>query len=446
MLGRRKQIKVKGKKIPEGERINLPNNIVYRNVEGEHLFIAPHKPSWIVTGDIGSFMLLPLSEGKTIAQAVSFAVSGLGIGQTQARSEMEVLLQEIETQLFYESIQPEETPVKKKKGSLHLTLTRKCNLRCIHCYMDAGKPMDDELTTGEWKNVIERFTERFGESNITLSGGEPLLRDDFFDIAEYARSKGHSLFVLSNGIPIDSQETAVRLARLADDIQISVDGVSSETTDPIRGKGTFDKIITAIKFLKEAGAKLYLAFVLLPENITLLEKELVSFLTSLDYQGINIRIDDHVTDLGRAVDLAPEYFELSSRSRKRVRNILQQLWEKGWSKPPRIFLQRRLKNCGIGHGLAVDANGDIYPCSIPICKFGNFRTHDFQEVSGQISRLYAATIVEKMEKCSDCEVKFVCSGGCRIENFIKNGSYLIPACQDGIKQEILQRMVHLKGY
>lgn len=440
-----KGLKSNVKEIASSDRIDLPCSIVYHNVDGKHLFIAPHKPSWIVTNDVGAFMLLPLSDGETVEQALGFAMSNLGLDQALARSEMEVLLQEIEDKKFYESTQPEEVRVKKVEGALHMALTHGCNLHCTHCYLDAGKLMDDELTTEEWKSVVDKFTEVYGESIITLSGGEPLLRQDFFEIAEHAKSRGLSLFLMTNGTLINTQEVATRLARLMDKIQISVEGTSPETTDAIRGKGTFNRILTAIQFLKETDVKLYLAFVILPENLNALEKELAGFVTSLQYPGINIRIDDALTNLGRASEFPIEYFELSTSARKSINSILQQLWDAGWAKRPSITLNRRLKNCAIGHGLSVDANGDIYPCSMPICKYGNFRTHNFRELAEQISRLYMDTNVDNMEKCKDCELKYVCTGGCRIQNFIRNGSFLIPTCDNETKQRILRKMVDLRG-
>lgn len=434
------------KKIKFSDSIDLPSPLVYRYIDGHSLFIAPDKPTWIVTNDIGAFMILPLSEGQSIEQAINFTITGLGIEQSQAKFEMKQLLQEVETQQFYQGVQTKKDNDQNKKASIHLTLTRACNLRCIHCYINGGTPFNDELTNKEWKKVIHMLTEIYGQCEFTISGGEPMFRSDFFDIAEYVKSCGHSTLLMTNGTLINSSEIAERLVKVVDRIQISLDGTSPESTDRIRGKGSFNKIVSAIEFLKCVNAKLTLAFVLLPDNIDALANKLVDFVSSLNYPNINIRLDDSLTDLGRAKKLPQSYFDLSITIKKKyVKNILKQLWKKGWAEPPRFYLHRQIKNCGIGHGLAIDSNGDIYPCSLPICNYGNYRTHDLRKIANEINLLNESTSVDKIEKCQNCEVKYICSGGCRIMNKEKNGDFLIPYCENGLKEKVIQRMITLNG-
>jgi len=429
------------KLIPLTDQILLPPKICYHHIEDKHLFIAPGIPSWIVTNDVGAFMLAPLQEGYTIGEALGFSISELDMEREEALAEMKDLLEEIEAKKFYKNTKPRELNLEESTGSLHLFLTRKCNIRCIHCYMDGGDSMADELSLEEWKSVIDVFTELYGKSVITLSGGEPLCRNDFYDIVTYAKEKEQKIYLLTNGTLIQDKETAERIAKMVDHIQISLDGASKETVDRVRGKGVFDKVVAAIKLLKPYEMKIQLAFTILPENLKDLEKNLIPFIRSLDYPKITVNIDDSPSQLGRAVNFSKDAFLMPVKARKPLNVILTQLWAHGWSKKTTGTLNKRVYNCGIGNGFSVDANGDIYPCPMPICKSGNLRRDNLIDVAKKIFLLNEETSVEHMEKCGDCELKYICVGGCRLSNYQVNGDFLMPSCTQFNKDKLYHRMI-----
>ena len=76
-----------------------------------------------------------------------------------------------------------------KPSLISWNLTRMCNLRCPHCYLDAGRKAENELTTGECLELIDEM-KALGTEMLILTGGEPLLRKDIYDIAQYASSRG----------------------------------------------------------------------------------------------------------------------------------------------------------------------------------------------------------------------------------------------------------------
>jgi radical SAM protein with 4Fe4S-binding SPASM domain len=437
----KEQSKGMTKEIDLSSRIDLPLKISYHHVEGKHLFIAPHNPSWIVTNDIGAFMLSPLKEGHTIHDAINFSISRLEIPREDALTEMTDLLTEIENRSFYRDFPRRGLKPEDKLPSLQLFITRSCNLRCIHCYMDAGPPMDVELTLGEWKSVLDVFTDIYGKGWVTLSGGEPMFRDDFFEIAEYVKKKGHHLYVLTNGTFIENIETAKRIAQWVDDIQISLDGASPETTDRIRGKGVFDKVVKAIDLMKQVEMNIKLAFMIFPEIIKDLEENLVPLVLSFDYERISINIDDRPTQLGRASQFPPESFLSPIKYRASIDKIMREIWAKGWARRPTGILNHKLTTCGIGNGFTVDANGDVYPCPLPICKMGNLHRDDLVELIKKTTRLEEETNVERMKKCEDCDLKYICIGGCRILNYQRHGNFLTPSCDEASKEIILYRMI-----
>ncbi len=121
--------------------------------------------------------------------------------------------------------------------------TRLCNLRCKHCYENASPEADtsEELSTEEAKQFIDEFKETGGVA-IAFSGGEPLMRDDFFEVAEYAKNQDLFVSIASNGTLI-TKETAERLSKIIDYAEISLDGFE-ETHDKFRGvKGSWKKVM-----------------------------------------------------------------------------------------------------------------------------------------------------------------------------------------------------------
>lgn len=133
-------------------------------------------------------------------------------------------------------------------------VTRKCNLKCKHCYSEATEEAaPDELSTEETKRLLDEIVE-WGIKLLIFDGGEPLCRDDFFDIAKYASTKGLRVAIGSNGTLID-KDVAERLKSsgiMA--VQISIDGADAQTHDWFRGKeGSFNKALEGAKACKAAG-------------------------------------------------------------------------------------------------------------------------------------------------------------------------------------------------
>lgn len=132
-------------------------------------------------------------------------------------------------------------------------ITLKCNMRCIHCGSSAGTQRLKELPTNEWARVIKEFSE-LGCESITLLGGEPFIRQDWFEISKTVRDYNIDLTIISNGLLID-EKTISHLRKLDPyAIAISLDGGSPETHDEIRQvRGSFEKATKVISMLKDAN-------------------------------------------------------------------------------------------------------------------------------------------------------------------------------------------------
>lgn len=144
-----------------------------------------------------------------------------------------------------------EASRKGLRAPVNLTweITLLCNLACRHCLSDAGKAHAHELSTMECKALIDQLVQH-QVFQINVGGGEPFMRSDFFEIMEYANSKGIVACISTNGTLLDVP-TCQRLAAMEDVfLQVSLDGVDEKSNDDIRGKGTYKRALEGMAQLQ----------------------------------------------------------------------------------------------------------------------------------------------------------------------------------------------------
>ena len=133
-------------------------------------------------------------------------------------------------------------------------LTRNCNLNCVHCRAAASKgPHEGELALAECRQVLDQIA-AFSSPTIILTGGEPLMRDDIFDIIEYGNAKGLRLVMAINGTLL-TEEKAQRLKQGGiKRVSLSLDGKDAKTHDAFRGViGSFNSVMKAADILNATG-------------------------------------------------------------------------------------------------------------------------------------------------------------------------------------------------
>ncbi len=137
----------------------------------------------------------------------------------------------------------------------HLQLTRACNLRCKHCYVDImAKPAPDELSTAQVAGLFEELA-ALGSPVVVLAGGEPMLRHDFWSILDSVSRHGIDAWLCTNGTMIDD-EAARRLAQSSlRGISVSLDGPTDESHARLRGPRQFERTCDGIRRLVAAGAR-----------------------------------------------------------------------------------------------------------------------------------------------------------------------------------------------
>jgi radical SAM protein with 4Fe4S-binding SPASM domain len=277
-----------------------------------------------------------------------------------------------------------ESPAPSLRHML-IHVTKRCNLRCKHCYLSKEKS-DMKLET--FKLLIREF-DRAGGLKIMISGGEPLLNPHIWKMLDLASDYDFRRVLITNGTLID-QKTAEKLDKV-DEVQISIDGIDSN--DKIRGEGSFEKAIDAVKILVERGMTVTVATMVHSSNIDEFEdmdrlfREIGVKRWLIDYPSITGELQNNLellADVKRAAGIISKfsYGETGHKSHGEY-------------------------SCG-SHMCSSDTTGNISRCGFfePV---GNVR-EGLMKCWEKLNREYLWRLNEL--KCS-CSVLESCKGGCR---------------------------------
>jgi len=322
--------------------------------------------------------------------------------------------------------------------------TKQCNLHCKHCYQSSGsEKLPDELNTEEAKKVIDDFSDA-GVVAIAFSGGEPLLRNDFFEIAQYARDKDFYVSIATNATLI-TKEIAQRLEKTVHYVEISLDGFE-KTHDDFRGiPGVWKKTVKGIRNCVEVGLDTCVATTVTKWNLKEIPK-LLDFVEN-DLKA-NRMIFFNFVPTRRGKDIVNQDIEPKERW-ELLKFLYSKLIDKNckldvfstapqysvisaeYASGPAIAthftnkaamdaLQGRTKTltefiggCGCARlYAALEPNGDVYPCVFLPIKVGNIREDKIKDIWQKSEILNKMRNRDLFEGCKDCKYKHIC-GGCR---------------------------------
>ncbi|MDH3566663.1 MAG: 12,18-didecarboxysiroheme deacetylase [Desulfobacteraceae bacterium] len=335
-------------------------------------------------------------------------------------------------------------------------ITRRCNLKCVHCYAHAKNiPFDNELSTTEGKFLIDDLAE-FGVPVILFSGGEPLVRKDLPELADYAVKKGMRAVISTNGTLITPQT-----ARILKDIGLSYVGISldgmEEINDRFRGvKGAFRSALEGIENCKKAGIKVGLRFTINKSNADQIS-EIFKLLEEMDIPRACFY---HLVYAGRGSELVKEDLshEESRTAVDLILDLTKQLHDKGDLKEvltvdnhadgPYLYLRLLRENperarevlellkmnqgnsSGIGIG-CVSWDGEVYADQFwRHYSFGNVRNRPFSEIWTDTSDPLMKKLKEKKKyakgKCKTCRWLDICGGNFRVRSEAVTGDVWAP--------------------
>ncbi len=334
------------------------------------------------------------------------------------------------------------------KYNINWNITRKCNLRCKHCYYDAGAQLEDELSTEQSFALLDEIASVFGDkANVTLGGGEPLLRKDIFDLISYGSERGLRMMLASNGTLLN-EEVATRLKQSGlEEVIIAIDG-TQETHDAIRGGGVFEKAVKGARACKEAGLSLVIDPCIMKQN----EGETATILDISENLGARQCRFFHYVSMGRGkeempdgeldgVQYAENLMQLCEEQNKRrgleiCTTQASQYWvvlkrkeEEGLFVPD--FFYNETPGCRAAIGmLSIKPNGDVVPCPLLELKAGNVTAMSLREILN--SKVFVELKNREVKgRCAVCKFKNLC-GGCRVRAYLHTGDYLAedPLCSE----------------
>jgi mycofactocin biosynthetic radical S-adenosylmethionine protein MftC len=301
-------------------------------------------------------------------------------------------------------------------------LTYACNLSCTHCLSSSGRRDPRELTTAQAKAVIDEL-QRMQVFYVNIGGGEPTVRPDFFELLDYAVDHQVGVKFSTNGIKL-TPEVARRLAgNDYVDVQISLDGATAEVNDAIRGAGSYDTAVTAMRNLADAGVTNFkVSVVVTRHNVGQLD----AFKTLTDAMGAQLRLT-RLRPSGRGADVWDELHLLPGQQRglydwlvAHGENVLTgdsffHLAAFGEPLPG-------LNLCGAGRVVClIDPIGDVYACPFAIHDnflAGNVLTDGgFQQVWRESTLFAELRSPQTGGACSGCSHFDSCRGGCMAAKF-----------------------------
>lgn len=343
---------------------------------------------------------------------------------------------------------------KSEKSSPRLIaweITRNCNLSCVHCRASATKgPYLGELDTKACLNLLDQIAEN-GDPIIILTGGEPLLRSDIFEIAAYGTAKGLKMVMAPNGTLITSNFAKQMVDSGIKRISISLDGAEKASHDSFRGvDGAFDGAIRGVNLVKKAGIEFQINTTITKTNLDQIPKiqqlaiELGAVahhifllvptgrgkyivdqeITSEEYeQTLNWFYDQREkTSLQLKATCAPHYYRiLRQRAKQEGKSVTYKTHG----------LDAVTRGCLGGTGFCfISHTGIVQPCGFLHLNCGDITKTSFSDVWNNSDIFLSLRDFSQLKgKCGKCEFKGVC-GGCRARAYEATGDYLAeePLC------------------
>ena len=405
------------KAIPEDYRFRFPAIIDYVDYDGKTLAIAREEGNWIVLNTPGQKAYFEALRHKTLREALASA--------TCTSEDATWVVTQLIARHFEEAPKIQPLP-----PVMQLYLTNSCNMRCPHCYMNAGKAEEDELSTQEVLEILDAYKQH-GGVDVKLTGGEIALRPDLFEITKYGSNIGLHMELLTNST-IWTTETIKQIAPYITVVQISIDGYDEEENAKVRGKGNFQKALNAIHEFAHSDIRVHVAMTAYySPDLASKADRYAQFARKLkeEYKDFNLEVFI-------ATGLLPgRYGELTPKESDEYTAITQDIYSRYQGCQSFVdsgFIGRHragtvLTNCSYGYP-SISSNGDVFMCPIvsATCPVANIRTTPLNEIMEMCHYAHELSETGNLEPCRHCELKSICGGDCRIRYFeeLKRGDIM----------------------
>jgi radical SAM protein with 4Fe4S-binding SPASM domain len=361
------------------------------------------------------------------------------VGAAKAKEDYEKLVYTVSTLAQTEEVEPvsflgidKEEPFSYQYSAplrMDLALTFKCQNDCVHCY--AGGPHETaELTTSQWKEVIDRLSQ-IGVFILTFTGGEPTLREDLPELLHYAQAKGMVTGLITNGRKLKDKEYVKTLEEAGlDFVQITLESHKPKIHDLMTAaKGSWKETVVGIK--NAVRSQIYVT-----TNTTLSKYNAPEFLRTIDYVkelGVAAFGCNSLIYSGKATAVSQEFalpLETLEELLPQIRDKANQLELKFlWYTPTQycrfdpVQLGLGIKSCTAAMiNMCVGPNGDVYPCQSYFESLGNILVDEWEKIWNHPLAVKIRNREYAEPKCKDCPQLQVCGGGCPLE--LQNKQYV----------------------
>jgi radical SAM protein with 4Fe4S-binding SPASM domain len=312
---------------------------------------------------------------------------------------------------------------------MDMALTFKCQNNCIHCY--AGGPHETpELTTQQWKEVIDRLSD-IGLFILTFTGGEPTLRQDLPELLLYAQNKGMVTGLITNGRNLKDKAYVDELEKAGlDFVQVTLESHKPTVHDLMTAaSGSWKETVAGIR--NTVNSKIYVT-----TNTTLSKHNATDFLDTIDFikgLGVNAFGCNSLIYSGKANSVSQEFaltIEDLDALLPKIRGKAQLLGLKFlWYTPTQYCRFDPVQN-GLGVksctaaliNMCVGPNGDVYPCQSYFESLGDILADKWISIWNHPTAQKIRSRAYAEPKCKDCPQLQVCGGGCPLE--LQNETFL----------------------
>ena len=316
--------------------------------------------------------------------------------------------------------------------ALHLEIVAACNLRCTHCFAGELPRREEPLTLAELDKLFAILA-RIGTFRIGLTGGEPLLRPDLFDIIDLATDHGLHPCVTTNGLLITEDIAREFGKRKLVWLNVSLEGATAETNDRVRGKGTFNLVRERLSLLSK-HTRFTLAFTIMKTNL-----EEISDCADLAYKvGAHTAVFRPLYPVGIArhhLELMPSFAEYNDALNVLAGAQVDKKFElcsiDPFSPQTRQESQSTIyENYGCGAGnlvCSISLSGDVNPCSFlgPEFVAANIRNQSFEDIWHNTQTFRSMRgLSGAAQTGGEHSDRF--TGGCRARALVLNGSVDAP--------------------
>lgn len=412
----------------------------------KYLVILPNLPQWFVVDEFGKAVAELINIGASLDEVVQAHPDCSFNEINQTYNEILSVVKPFDNPIEDASI---ETSLTAKSTVAMICLTRRCNLECPHCYVDALGFRGDELTIDEHRRIAFDLRENMAidpgiKYKVNLTGGEPFLRQDIMEIISIYHDNEFGVTMSTNGLLINrSHLTGLRKNDVA--LSISLDGATAATHDFVRGQGSFQTTTENIKMLTSSGVKVSVNCLVHEDNLSELE-DLINLAFSLGCNGFN---PINLVQLGRACDsslkrVSEVFLFRRIAEHLKVRPEMSKMFSFSslfGSLGSALLTGIACVNCGLGSRPCayISELGDIYPCPNTQKKeflLGNVRSDvvaSCLNTEHNVYKMFADININTMNgKCGACDVRYFCGGDCRGETYNVTGQLFAPyvACDD----------------